>query len=160
MEIDNRDMYEDVVEQMIKVYQQDVPDSPQELDAETRRLRFNLCWEEFQEMMEGLGKHFFEEGGPDAGWVEKYDYDAKKFSEQDLEKLLDGALDLIVVVLGTLAAAGIDPHEAWAEVHRTNMAKGDGPVREDGKRLKPEGWEPPDIRQCLINQGWTPPEEK
>lgn len=27
-------------------------------------------------------------------------------------------------------------------------------LREDGKRLKPEGWLPPDIRAKLLEQGW------
>jgi predicted HAD superfamily Cof-like phosphohydrolase len=38
-------------------------------------------------------------------------------------------------------------------VQRCNMLKSTGPVRSDGKRLKPEGWEPPRIRELLIEQG-------
>lgn len=40
---------------------------------------------------------------------------------------------------------GIDLRPFFLEVHRTNMLKTTGPVREDGKRLKPEGWKPPRI---------------
>ena len=42
------------------------------------------------------------------------------------------------------------------EIQRTNMAKVGGPVREDGKRLKPPGWQPPDIEGELKKQGWQP----
>lgn len=37
----------------------------------------------------------------------------------------------------------------WDEIHRSNMAKVDGPVRDDGKILKPEGWVPPDVAGVL-----------
>lgn len=70
---------------------------------------------------------------------------------EDFEGMLDGACDVLVVVLGTLHAYGLPFNEAWREVHRTNMAKKDGPVREDGKVLKPEGWQPPDIHR-IVNE--------
>ena len=36
----------------------------------------------------------------------------------------------------------------WQEVHRTNMAKADGPVV-NGKKMKPEGWCPPNIKAIM-----------
>ena len=36
----------------------------------------------------------------------------------------------------------------WREVHKTNMAKSLGP-KVNGKQLKPEGWEPPNIKAIL-----------
>jgi predicted HAD superfamily Cof-like phosphohydrolase len=42
--------------------------------------------------------------------------------------------------------------DAFNEVHRSNMAKlVDGKVlrRDDGKVLKPEGWQPPQLAQFL-----------
>jgi len=44
---------------------------------------------------------------------------------------------------------GIDLMPFYEEVHRTNMAKLGGPKREDGKQLKPPGWEPPRIGEIL-----------
>lgn len=70
----------------------------------------------------------------------------------DLVEAIDGLCDVIVVVLGTAVEFGIDLQPFWDEVHRTNMAKVGGPVREDGKRLKPEGWTPPDIPRLLRQQ--------
>jgi predicted HAD superfamily Cof-like phosphohydrolase len=70
----------------------------------------------------------------------------------DLIAAIDGACDLIYVVLGTMIAAGIDLEAFYAEVHRSNMAKVGGPVREDGKILKPAGWTPPDLVSVLAKQ--------
>lgn len=69
--------------------------------------------------------------------------------EQDLVAAIDGMCDLLCVVYGTAVEFGIDLAPFWEEVHRTNMAKRGGPVREDGKRLKPDGWEPPNLRGVL-----------
>lgn len=41
---------------------------------------------------------------------------------------------------------GVDLRPFFKEVHRTNMHKLRGPVRDDGKQLKPEGWRPPRLR--------------
>jgi predicted HAD superfamily Cof-like phosphohydrolase len=69
----------------------------------------------------------------------------------DLVEAIDGMCDLLCVVYGTAAEFGVDLEPFWDEVHRTNMAKAGGPVREDGKRLKPEGWQPPDIAGVLAS---------
>lgn len=75
----------------------------------------------------------------------------------DLVEAIDGICDLIYVALGTAVAFGVDLEPIFDEVHRTNMAKVDGPIRDDGKRMKPPGWLPPDIASFLIAQGWMPP---
>lgn len=76
----------------------------------------------------------------------------------DLIESIDGMCDLLAVVYGTAAEFGIDLAPFWDEVHRTNMAKAGGPVRADGKRLKPSGWTPPDIAGVLKREyGAGPP---
>jgi predicted HAD superfamily Cof-like phosphohydrolase len=70
----------------------------------------------------------------------------------DLIEVADGCADLRVVTIGTELACGIDGDAVFAEVHRSNMAKGDGPMRADGKRLKPPGWKPPDVLGVLAKQ--------
>jgi len=44
----------------------------------------------------------------------------------------------------------LTPHfqACWDEVHRTNMLKAAGPVV-NGKKMKPEGWQPPNIQGIL-----------
>lgn len=65
--------------------------------------------------------------------------------EGDLVGAIDGLCDLLCVVYGAAAEFGVDLGPFWREIHRTNMEKVGGPKREDGKVLKPAGWQPPDI---------------
>jgi predicted HAD superfamily Cof-like phosphohydrolase len=67
---------------------------------------------------------------------------------------LDALVDILVVTIGAIHSMGADAEGAWKEVMRTNFAKIDrdtGKVRkrEDGKVLKPQGWEPPDLLPYL-----------
>lgn len=66
----------------------------------------------------------------------------------------DALADLDYVVEGTRLEFGINGAPIAAEVHRSNMAKLGGSVREDGKIMKPPGWTPPDIAGELRKQGW------
>jgi len=63
--------------------------------------------------------------------------------------VIDAMCDIIVVVHNTSNAMGIDLAPFMAEVLRSNLTKIGGPVREDGKILKPETYSPPDIRTML-----------
>ena len=74
----------------------------------------------------------------------------------DMVEIADGLADTLVVVYGTAAEYGIDIDEVFDEVHASNMAKAGGPTRADGKKLKPEGWQPPNVYNVLIEQGWLP----
>lgn len=76
----------------------------------------------------------------------------KTHSAPDFEEAIDGLCDLIYVVLGSAVAWGIDLDPFFREVQRANMEKLKGPKRDDGKQLKPEGWQPPDIEKILIRQ--------
>ena len=75
---------------------------------------------------------------------------------QDNDKVeqLDALIDILVVTMGAVRAAGWDGEGAWKEVMDTNFAKIDpetGKVtkREDGKVLKPEGWKAPQLAQFI-----------
>lgn len=70
-------------------------------------------------------------------------------SPADLAPLAHELADLLYVTYGALAALGIDADAVFAEVHRANMRKAGGPRREDGKLLKPEGWQPADVRGAM-----------
>ena len=63
-------------------------------------------------------------------------------------EILDALVDILVVTIGAIHSAGMDAEGAWKEVMKTNFAKIDRETskvrkREDGKVLKPVGWEPP-----------------
>ncbi len=75
---------------------------------------------------------------------------------QDNDKVeqLDALIDILVVTMGAIRAAGWDGVSAWQEVMNTNFAKIDpttGKVikRADGKVLKPEGWKAPELAQFV-----------
>lgn len=72
----------------------------------------------------------------------------------DMPSLADNLTDLDYVVEGTRLECGINGDEVLEEVHAANMRKVSGPIRSDGKRLKPPDWEPPDIVGVLRRQGW------
>ncbi len=77
---------------------------------------------------------------------------------------LDALIDILVVTIGAIHSMGADGEGAWREVMRTNFAKIDpttGKVRkrEDGKVLKPEGWQPPNLKPYVrhdIGNGFVP----
>lgn len=72
-------------------------------------------------------------------------------AKADQTECLDALIDILVVTIGAIHSMGADAEGAWKEVMKTNFAKIDretGKVRkrEDGKVLKPVGWEPPDLK--------------
>lgn len=113
----------------------------QEYVPEIRRpeLRARLIAEEARETLEAItGRKVTIEIGPD-----------QYVMGPDLLAAIDGMCDLLCVIYGTAEEFGVDLAPFWEEVHRSNMAKEGGPVREDGKRLKPLGWTPPALDVIL-----------
>jgi predicted HAD superfamily Cof-like phosphohydrolase len=75
----------------------------------------------------------------------------------DQLETLDALVDILVVTIGAIHSMGGDAEGAWKEVMRTNFAKIDketGKVRkrEDGKVLKPMGWEPPNLKAFITKE--------
>ena len=77
-------------------------------------------------------------------------------STVDLVELADACGDIDYVVEGLRQVCGIDGEPIADEISEANLAKFAPGVRfrEDGKLLKPDGWEPPNIRWELHKQGW------
>ena len=93
-----------------------------------RKLRYNLVDEEMRETLQAI-------------------------TSDNIVGVADGICDSFVVLIGTALAYGIDLQPIWDEIHRTNMMKSTGPIREsDGKRLKPPNWEHPRVRELLWEQ--------
>lgn len=124
----SNDWYHDVVEFHREVMLDVFPTYPYLPSDSFKNLRYGLVLEEMEETL-------------------------KAIQGNDLVGIADGICDSIVVLLGTAVTYGIDIRPIWDEVHRTNMAKRAGPLREDGKRLKPLDWEPPKVRELLAAQG-------
>ena len=111
-----------------------LPEQPSVPDAPDLALRLTLLREEMREVeeaAEGLGAHL------------------EAASPADLAPLAHELVDLLYVTYGALLSLGLDPDAAFAEVHRANLHKATGPRRADGKQLKPEGWQPADLRPLL-----------
>lgn len=100
-------------------------------------LRLGLIAEEFKELCESCGY------GVDI------EYWAIRDADVDVVEAADALADLRYVTEGAAVEWGIPLDAVTDEVHRSNMAKVGGPVREDGKILKPPGWTPPDVASVL-----------
>ena len=86
--------------------------------------------------------------------AEEYNELADAIAADDSVEQLDALVDILVVTMGAIRAAGWDGEGAWKEVMDTNFAKIDAETgkvrkREDGKVLKPEGWQPPQLEKFI-----------
>jgi len=81
-------------------------------------LRLNLIEEELEELREAI-------------------------IQNNLISAADALGDLLYVVYGAGLEFGLDLEPVFAEIHRSNMTKVGGTLREDGKLLKPATYEPP-----------------
>ena len=72
----------------------------------------------------------------------------------DKVEQLDALVDILVVTVGAIRAAGWDGEAAWKEVMDTNFAKIDSTTgkvnkRAYGKVMKPVNWVPPNLAQFV-----------
>lgn len=70
----------------------------------------------------------------------------------DMTEVADALADMIYVIIGTALSYGIPIDAVFNEVHRSNMTKcvnGKVQRRADGKILKPDTFEPPNISAIL-----------
>ncbi|GAB2801526.1 MazG nucleotide pyrophosphohydrolase domain-containing protein [Streptomyces chlorus] len=77
-----------------------------------------------------------------------------------LDRLAHELADVVYVAYGTALVHGIDLDAVISEIHRANMSKRgpDGTIvrRSDGKVLKGDHYEAPDVSEVLRRQGWAP----
>lgn len=116
-----------MVREFFATFSVDMPESPAFPSQEVVAFRCGMIWEEYQELVTAIGN-------------------------RDLVGVADAVADILYTTEGLALAFGIDTGPVLAEVHRSNLAKLGGPVREDGKILKPEGWTPPNIEAVLMAQ--------
>jgi hypothetical protein len=79
-------------------------------------------------------------------------WDAEAVSD-DVEEI-DACFDMIWVIVGYMLSRGWDCNKIWDEGALSNLRKIDKETRkvlkrEDGKVLKPEGWQPPDFTKFV-----------
>lgn len=115
---------------------QPVNRSPVVMTYDRECLRARLIGEECREAIQALGN--FRQGD----------------NTQALAELAGELVDVIYVALGTAVEYGLELEPFFREIQAANMAKvADGCKRRaDGKILKPEGWQPADLRAVLEAQ--------
>lgn len=152
---------EQMVREMQVAFDQPCNTVPQQISDERRALRLNLIVEEVVELIIGITGQSKDQEKIMKRVIKEYAAALLATGgPANLIDVADGVCDSHVVISGTSAEFGIPEDACYAEVHASNMAKADGPVREDGKRMKPPGWMPPNIAGVLARHGYTtPPEE-
>tara|TARA_R110002111_G_scaffold51121_4_gene89653 strand:+ start:694 stop:1227 length:534 start_codon:yes stop_codon:yes gene_type:complete len=144
------------IERFMRDAKQIVRLKPIEPTPEERILRAKLIFEKALETCHALGVTLSLRGDQVSGDVvieDSFDMSVG-LSPFDMIDAVDGCCDVMVVTIGTLSCLGVGDVHPMNAVLDANDAKMTGPIREDGKRLKPEGWEPPNIKGELIAQGW------
>lgn len=84
--------------------------------------------------------------------VEEFDELMTAFEKNDLVGVADGIGDLLYVVYSTAVSFGIDIQEIFEEIHKSNMTKIGGTLREDGKLVKPDTYARPNLLPILEKQ--------
>jgi predicted HAD superfamily Cof-like phosphohydrolase len=126
-----------------------MPEAPIIPDLPILKLRERLLDEEFRETKEKLAALYEIAATPDG-----------QEAAAVVAGLVHELTDLLYVTYGAILALGVDPDTAFAEVHRANMEKSDGPRRPDGKQLKPAGWQPADVLSVIREQHNTNQQER
>jgi len=139
------DAQQDVIDFMLRAGQE-VPERPKIPDEAVRMLRLKLIAEELNELAKAFaislqiieGEVVLE---PNAALA------------PSLVEAYDAVLDLLVVVIGSGVAIGVDIQPGWKEVHRSNMSKFiDGHRREDGKWVKGPSYSPANLQPIIDSQ--------
>lgn len=133
-----------------------------DVTPEERLLRGRLVIEEAFEYLEALGLNFAptQDGTPVHVKPKEVRVEIDPQREVDLVEVADAQADLVVVTKGGAHTFGIPIDDVLLdEVCPSNLAKlgPDGkPILRpgDGKVLKPEGWQPPNISRVLSEAGW------
>jgi len=138
------------VREFMETFGHPVYDEPQLInDPSWEMMRLELIREEFCELLDALG---YEDSAEEIRRV-YINTDVDYSEKRDLVSAADALGDLEYVTNGMAVGMGINLPAVVKEIHRSNMTKlgpdGKPIYREDGKVLKGEGYEPPDLRTVL-----------
>lgn len=86
--------------------------------------------------------------------LEEYGELQEALSAEDDTETADAIFDLCWVAIGYAMSRGWDMRAMWVEGAQSNLSKIDPETglvkrREDGKILKPDGWQPPNFAQFV-----------
>jgi predicted HAD superfamily Cof-like phosphohydrolase len=85
---------------------------------------------------------------------EEYDEFIKAWNENNDVEKIDACFDMMWVIVGYMKSRGWDCESIWDEGAKSNLSKIDPETgfvkrREDGKILKPDGWQPPNFSKFV-----------
>lgn len=161
MDVRTKTAHQQRVEEFMIKAKQEIPDRPTLPDAKTRELRARLIIEEALETIRELGLTITVNGeGETVDITEKTAFrESAKFvpnGRENLEGIVDGCADILVVTTGCLSACGIADDSAQAEVDANNLKKFQHRCPDCGKVLNPnsmpvneETGRIPGERKCL-----------
>lgn len=132
------------------------PTVPTVTDDKSRLLRAQLMFEEFKELIHELGFELWCHDADGFSHPEEY-LKIEKTEEQNftpnLPKIAKETADLLYVTYGTASSLGLPIDKIYKVVHDSNMSKktADGQVlrREDGKVLKSDQYQPPNVEKVI-----------
>jgi predicted HAD superfamily Cof-like phosphohydrolase len=113
---------------LMRQFDQQVKESPELPDAETRLLRARLVFEEALEFVKGCGCTITMtiaglNGEEQTAVIDSIGVVLDPNGNPDFVEYVDGCIDQLVVTYGALNAAGVEAQPAWDEVQRSNMSK-------------------------------------
>jgi len=113
---------------LMKQFNQQVKESPELPDPETRLLRARLVFEEAIEFVKGCGCTVTRtiaglNGEERTAVIDSIGVVLDPSGQPDFAEYVDGCIDQLVVTYGALNAAGVKAQPAWDEVQRSNMSK-------------------------------------
>ena len=113
---------------LMKQFNQQVRESPELPDPETRLLRARLVFEEAIEFVKGCGCTVTMTAAGSSGEEQIAVIDSigvvlDPNGTPDFAEYVDGCIDQLVVTYGALNAAGVKAQPAWDEAQRSNMSK-------------------------------------
>jgi len=118
---------EDIVT-LMQQFNQQVKESPEMPEPDTRLLRARLVFEEALEFVKGCGCTVTmaiagSNGEKVTAVIDEIGVVLDPDGKPDLVEYVDGCVDQLVVTYGALNAAGVKVEPAWDEVQRSNMSK-------------------------------------
>ena len=119
---------QDDIAALMKQFSQQVKESPELPDPDTRLLRARLVFEEALEFIKGCGCTVTMtiaglNGEKETAVIDDIGIVLDPDGKPDLAEYVDGCIDQLVVTYGALNAAGVKAQSAWDEVQRSNMSK-------------------------------------
>lgn len=139
------------VREFMEKFQQHIGEAPGFPPQDVVEAKLRRVTEEFCELIAACGYKPHVQISDAAGeWVIEEEITTGFDTVPDLPHAVREAIDLEYSTHHLMISCGVDTAEPWARVCAANMCK----ELRDGKPVKPEGWQAPDIAGALKDQGW------